>query len=109
MQAHLDLSWIRFSQNYIYINSTVLIFESFISLLCVVQDFCKNVNFPISTEMNLCFIEFLNKGLQMCCRLIQGVADGAEESTSRRGERTSWLGEKSCLVCVTKAKAFQEF
>lgn len=46
---------------YIYINSTVLIFESFISLLCVVQDFCKNVNFPISTEMNLCFTEFLNK------------------------------------------------
>lgn len=40
------------------------------------------------------------------------VADGAEESTCRRRERkknTSWLGEKSCLVCVTKAKAFQEF
>lgn len=40
----------------------------------------------------------------MCCRLTQ---EGAEES--RRGEKMSWLGEKTCLVCVTKAKAFQEF
>lgn len=42
-------------------------------------------------------------------KLIEEVAEGAEDSRSRRGARRSWLGEKACLVCVTKAKAFQEF
>lgn len=42
----------------------------------------------------------------MCCRAIKAAADGVEEEER---ERTAWLGEEACLVCVTKAKAFQEF
>lgn len=82
------------------------LFHYFHFLLC--RTVVKIFIFFISTEINLSSF-FEDEGLERCCRLIEEVAEGVEESTSRGGERTSWLGEKACLVCVTKAKAFQEF
>lgn len=75
--------------------------------LYFVKVFCSF--FLISTDINLSIFFFHDEGLERCCRLTEEAAQGVEESTTRRGEKTSSLGEKACLVCVTKAKAFQEF
>ncbi len=67
------------------------------------------VHFLMSAEINISFFFLKDEGLERCCRLIEEAAEGDEERMSRGGAKTSSLGEKACLVCVTKAKAFQQF
>lgn len=92
-QAHLDLNWTE-TENVIQMKA------SWYQIISVVWDCC------------IVFLRLLKEIFAFVKKYYKCVADGLMRLRwwlkKADGERKR-LGGKSCLVCVTKAKAFQEF